>query len=102
MGDLPRYSDHIWYKPKGIDTPPSLFIVQNNHLVTYSSQDENEFLFHIPQRPTFKMTKAGMLYNDMRNLLRNKYAHIMANDSRYSIPQVKDKRKGYTNRNIKS
>ena len=47
------------------------------------------------------MTKAGLLYHDIRHLLKNKDAHIMVNDSRSPIPQAKDKKKGYINHNIK-
>ena len=42
-----------------------------------------------------------MLYHDMRRLLKNKDAHIMVNDSHYPIPQVRDKKKRYTARDIK-
>ena len=37
----------------------------------------------------------------MSHLLENKYVHIMVNYSRSSIPQVEDKTKGYTSRDIK-
>ena len=47
------------------------------------------------------MTKAGMFYHDIMHFLKNKYAHIMVNDSHPPIPQVKDNKKGYTTRNIK-
>ena len=42
-----------------------------------------------------------MFYHDMRHLLKNKDAHIMANDSHYPIPQVQDKKKIYSARDIK-
>ena len=48
------------------------------------------------------MNKASMFYHDMRHLLKNKDAHIMVNDSQSPIPQVKEKKKWYTARNIKS
>ena len=101
IGDLPRYSDLVWYNSKGIANILSLGLVQKNHLVTYNSQYGNEFFIHIPQRPIFKMNKDGMFYHDMRHILKNKDAHIMVNDSHSPIPQVKDKKKGYTARNIK-
>ena len=47
------------------------------------------------------MTKAGLFYHDMRNLLNNKDAHIMMNDSYSPIAQVQYKNKRYTARNIK-
>ena len=37
----------------------------------------------------------------MSHLLKNKGTHIMVNDSHSPIPQVQDKKKGYTARNIK-
>ena len=88
IGDLPGYSDPLWYNTKEIANILSLGLVHKNHLVTYNSQDDNEFFIHIPQRPTFKMTKAGMFYNDMRHLLNNKDAHIMVNIMHYLIPKV--------------
>ena len=39
IGDLPRYSDHMWYNPKGIANILSLGLVQKNQPVTYNSQD---------------------------------------------------------------
>ena len=42
-----------------------------------------------------------MFYHDIMHFLKNKYAHIMVNDSHPPIPQVKDNKKGYTTRNIK-
>ena len=45
IGDLPGYSDTVWYNPKGIANILSLGLVQKNHPVTYNSQDGNEF-FH--------------------------------------------------------
>ena len=68
---------------------------------TYNSRDGNEFVIHRPQRPTFKMTKAGLFYHDMRHLLNNKDAHILVNDLHYPIPQVHDKKERYTICNIK-
>ena len=101
IGDLPRYSDPIWYKPKGIANILSLGLVQNNYHVTCNSQYINEFVIHIPQRPTFNMTKAGLFYHDMSHLLNNKYAQIMVNNSHYPIPKVQDKKKRYTARDIR-
>ena len=101
IGDLPGYSDPVWYNPKGIANILSLGLVQKNHPVTYNSQDGNEFVIHIPQRPTFKITKAGLFYHDMRHLLNNKDAHIMVNDLHSPIPQVQDKKKIYTAHNIR-
>ena len=88
IGGLPEYSDHVWYKPKRRATILSLGLVQKNHPVTYNSREGNEFVIHSPQRPTFKMTKAGLFYHDMRHLLKNKDAHIIVNDSCSTIPQV--------------
>ena len=62
---------------------------------------EMSFFIHIPQRPTFKMTKAGLLYNDIRRLLKNKDAHILVNDLYSPILQVQDKKERYTARYIK-
>ena len=39
IGDLPRYSDHMWYNPKGIANILSLGLVQKNQPVTYNSRD---------------------------------------------------------------
>ena len=47
------------------------------------------------------MTKAVIFYHDMRQLTNNKEVHTMVNDSNYPIPQVQDKKKGYTAPNIK-
>ena len=88
IGDLPVYSDLVWYNPKGVSNILSLGLVQKNHPVTYSIQDGNEFFIHIPQRPTFKMTKAGLFYHNMRHLLKNKDAHIMMDDLHSPIPHV--------------
>ena len=74
--------------------------MQKHHLATYNSQDGNEFVVHIPHRPTFNTTKAGIFYHDMRNLLKNKNAQIMKNDSRSSIPQVEEEKKKYTDRDV--
>ena len=60
IGDLPRYSDPVWYNPKVIAIILSLGLVHKNHPVTYNSQAVSEFVIHIPQWPTFKITKAGM------------------------------------------
>ena len=80
IGDLPGYSNPVWYNPKEISNIPSLGLVQKHYLVTFSSQDGNSFFNHSPQRPAFKMTKAGIFYHDMRHILKNKKnAHIMVN-----------------------
>ena len=101
IGDLPGYSYPVWYNPNVIANILSLALVQNNHLVTYNILYVNGFVIHSPHRPTFKMTKSGLFYHDMRHLLKNKDAHIMVNDSHSPIPQVQDKNKGHTTRNIK-
>ena len=101
IGDLPGYSDPVCYNPKGIDDILSIGLVQKNHLVTYNSQDGNEFVIHSPQRPKFNMTKAGLFYHDIRRLLKNKDSHIMVNDSHSPIPQVQDKDKIYISHDIK-
>ena len=101
IGDIPGYSDSVWYNPKGIANILSLGLVQKNHPVTYNSRYGNEFVIHSPQRPKFKITKAGIFYHDMRHLLKNKDTHILVNDSHSSIPQVKDKKERYTARDIK-
>ena len=41
IGDLPRYSDPVWYNPKVIAIILSLGLVQKNHPVTYNIQDGN-------------------------------------------------------------
>ena len=88
IGDLPGYSDPVRYNPKGIANILSLGLVQKNHPMTYNSRYGNEFVIHSPQRPTFKMTKAGIFYHDMRHLLKNKDAQILVNNSHSPIPQV--------------
>ena len=37
VGDLPGYSDPVWYNPKGIANILYLGLVQKNHPVTYNS-----------------------------------------------------------------
>ena len=101
IGDLHGYSDSVWYNPKGIANILSLGLFQKNHPVTYNSQYGNEFFIHKLQRPTFKMTKDGLFYPDMRNLLKNKDAHIMVNNSHSPILQVQDNKKRYTTCDIK-
>ena len=47
------------------------------------------------------MTKDGLFYHDMSHLLKNKNnSHIMGNDSRSPIPQVEEKNKQYTYRDV--
>ena len=101
IGDPPGYYDPVWYNPKGILNILSLGLVQKNHPVTYNSRYGNKFFIHSPQRPTFKMTKAGLFYHDIRYLLKNKDAHIMVNDSHSPIPQVTDKKERYSACDIK-
>ena len=81
IGYLPVYYDPLWYNPKEIANILSLGLVQKNHPVTYNSRYGNEFVVHIPQRTTFKMTISGMFCHDMRHLLKNKDTHIIVNDS---------------------
>ena len=92
IGDIPGYSDPVWYKPKGIANILYLGLVQKNHTVTYNSRYGNEFVIHSPHRPTFNMTKAGIFYHDMRYILKNKDAHILVNDLHSPIPQVQYKK----------
>ena len=86
IGDLSGYSYFVWYNPKGIANILYLCMVNKNHPVTYNSRDVNEFIIHIPQQPTFNMTKAGLFNHDIRHLVKNKYAHIMVNNYDYPIP----------------
>ena len=99
--DLPGYSDPVWYNPKVIDNILSLGLVQKNHPVNYNSQYVNEFVIHSQHRPAFKITKSVLSYRDISHLLNNKDVHIMVNDLHSPIPQVQDKKKLYTTRNIK-
>ena len=69
--------------------------------MTYNSRDGNEFFIHSPQRPIFKMTKAGLFYHDIRHLLNNKDLHILVNNLHSPIPQFQDKNEKYTVRDIK-
>ena len=101
IGDLHGYSNPVWYKPKGIANILYLGLAQKNHLVAYNTQYGNEFVVHSPHRPTLNITKAVMLYHDMRQLFKKKYGHTMVNDSHSPIPQVKDKKKWYNARDIK-
>ena len=101
IGDLPGYSNLVCNNPKRIGNILSLGLVHKNHPVTYNSQYRNESVIHIPQRPTLKMTNAGLFYHDMRHLLNNKDVHIMMDYSHSSIPQVHNKMEGYTARDIK-
>ena len=93
IGDLPRYSDTVWYNSKGIYNTLLLGLVQNSILVTYNSLYRNDFVVHIPHLPTLKMAKSGMFYFDMRHLIKSKYAHIVVNYLYSSIPQMKGKKK---------
>ena len=86
---------------KGISNILSLGLVQKNYPATYNSWDVNDFIIHSPQRPKFRMTKAGLFYHDMKHLLNNKDAHIMVNNLHSPIPQVQDKKEKYTARGIK-
>ena len=90
IGDLPGYYYPVWYNPKGIANILSLGLVQMNHPVTYNILDGNKFVIHSPQRPTFKMSKAGLFCHYMRNLLNNKYLHTIVNDSHYPITKMQD------------
>ena len=101
VGDIPGYSDHVWYNPNGISNIMYLGLVQKNHPATYNNLYGNEFFIHSPQRPIFKMTKAGLFYHDMRHLLKNKDVHILVNNSHSPIPQVQDKTEKYTAHDIK-
>ena len=97
IGEIPGYSNHVWYDPKGIANILSLGLVKKHYLVTYNSQYGNEFFIHITQLATFKMTKAGLFYHDMRHLINKKMnLHIMVNDLRFLNPQVEEKKKQYT------
>ena len=94
IGDLPGYSNTVCYNPKGIAKTLSLGLVQKHHLVTYNSQYGNGFVVHIPQQPTFKITKASLFYHNMRHFIKNNNnLHIMVNYSCSPIPQVEGKKK---------
>ena len=79
ISDPPGYSYPVWHNLKGISNILSLGMVHKNHLVPNNSQDGNEFVIQIPQRPKFNITKSGLFYHDMRHLLNNKDMHIMVN-----------------------
>ena len=100
IGELPGQSNHAWYNLKGVANILSLGLVQKQHLVTYNSQDGNEFDIHTPQGPKFKMIKAGILYQNMRYLLKNNL-YAMVNNSRSSNPHVGEKKKQYTACDVK-
>ena len=77
IGNLPRYSDPVWYNIKDISNILLLGLLQKHHIVTYNSKYGNAFVVHIPQQPTFNMTKDGIFYHNMRHILKNKKnAHI--------------------------
>ena len=81
IGNLPGYSDTVWYNPNGISNILSLGLLRGKHLVTYNSQDRNRFVIHSAQRPKFNMTKVGLFYHNMRQLLKNKKnSNIMVNN----------------------
>ena len=71
IGDLTGYSNPVWYNPKGVANVLSLRLAKK-HLVTYKIQEGNEFSIHSPQRPIFKITKAGIFHHDMIPLLKKK------------------------------
>ena len=102
IGDLPGYSNTVWYNPNGTANTRSLGLVHKNHLVRYNSQYGNKFVINISQRPTFKMNKSGIFYHNMRHLLKKKNnAHIMVNNSRSPIPKMEEKKKHYTTQDVK-
>ena len=41
IGDLPGYSDPVWYNPKGISNILSLVLFHKNHPVAYNRLDGN-------------------------------------------------------------
>ena len=53
IGDLPGYSNHVWYNPKGVANILSLRLFHKHHIVPYNSQYGNTFLFvsHSEQCP---------------------------------------------------
>ena len=69
--------------------------------MTYNIQYSNKFVVNSPQRPIFNITKDGLFYHDMRNLLKNKNTEIRENDPRSPIPQVEEKNKQYTACDVK-
>ena len=69
--------------------------------MTYNSRCGNEFVIKSPHRSTFKMTKSGLFYHEMRHLLKKKDAHIIVNDLHSPIPQVQDNKERYTVPHIK-
>ena len=72
IGDLARYSNHVWYNPKGMSNILSFGLVQKHHILTYNSQYRNGFVVNRIQQPTLKMTKAILLYHHMKHLLPKK------------------------------
>ena len=61
IGDLTGYSNPVLYNPTGVASILSLGLVYKHHIGTYNSQDGNEFVVHIPQRPTLKKTQVCSL-----------------------------------------
>ena len=100
IGDLLGYSNPVWYNQKGIYNILSLGLVQKHYLVTYNIQYGNEFVVHIPKRPTFKTTKDGILFHNMRHRIKKNNTHIMVNGSRSPTPQVEENKKQYTARHV--
>ena len=89
------------YNTKGIANIRSLGLVHKHELVIYNSRYGNGFIVHGIQRPTFKMTKAGLLYHEVRHLLNNNNnAHIMEKNSHYLIKSVEENKKHYTVRGV--
>ena len=44
IGNLPEYSNTVWYNPKGIPSILSLRLLHKHHLVIYNSQHGNEHI----------------------------------------------------------
>ena len=67
IGDLPGYSDPVWYKPRGAANILSLGLVHKHHIVTYNSQYGNIFIVHI--------SDTDIQYEQVYSLLPPHWAH---------------------------
>ena len=70
IGDLPGYSNPVYFDPKGVSKIISLGLVYKHQLVTYNSQGGDAFVVHIPQSPTLNMIITGLFYHNIRHLLK--------------------------------
>ena len=65
VGELPGYGT-VWFHPDGIANILSLSRVKTKYRITFDSDENNEFIVHIPDGSTrnFKESNRGLYYHD--------------------------------------